>query len=74
MRSSCGFFSQESIHAVVPLTSPYVLFTASAKDEKKAMGKAEGDQFEFSLEEMVRCATRAAIAPTTYIWHREWRT
>jgi hypothetical protein len=49
---------------VVPLTSPYVLFTASAKDEKKAMGKAEGDQFEFSLEEMVRCATRAAIAPT----------
>jgi hypothetical protein len=47
---------------------------ASAKDEKKAMGKAEGDQFEFSLEEMVRCATRAAIAPTTYIWHREWRT
>jgi t-SNARE complex subunit (syntaxin) len=25
---------------------------ASAKDEKKAMGKAEGDQFEFSLEEM----------------------
>merc|ERR1711879_1046482 len=25
---------------------------ASAKDEKKAMGKADGDQFEFSLEEM----------------------